>query len=100
MGVRFDDSGFRKIEKRLRETPEHQEMEFSPEFMRKWTDYDSMDALIEASSFSAEQVRVFLDAPSAAWDAFIQNHTRFGSWRAFVKQLTVEHVRKQLPEFQ
>jgi len=41
MTVEFDDSGFKKLIKKIKEMPETQKVHFPPEFMRKYTDYDS-----------------------------------------------------------
>lgn len=95
----FDDTGFRKLRKKIHDMPEIQKVEFSPEFMQEWTDYDSADAMVAASGFSREEIRTFLDTPNETWELFIQEHTRFGSWRDFMRQLTMEHLRNQLPEF-
>jgi hypothetical protein len=99
MTVHFDDSGFRKLRKKIHDMPDSWNAKFSPEFMREWTDYNSMDALIAASGFSAEEIRAFQDTPNEAWEQFIQEHTRFDSWHDFMEQFMMDHLRRQLPEF-
>lgn len=100
MTVEFDDSGFRRLRKKLEGMPEVQQVPFPPELMRKYTDYESMEDLLSASGFSVEQVRSFQDNPNEQWEQFIRTHTRFSSWREFMKAFTIEHLRKQFPEFQ
>jgi hypothetical protein len=100
MPVEFDDSGFRKLEKRLRDMSEPQKIEFSPEFMRRWTDYESMDALVAASGFSTDEIRAFLDTTNKKWEQFIRDKTRFSGWRDFMEKLSIEHLRRQFPECQ
>ena len=100
MMANFDDSGFKKLRKKLQEMPETQEVPFPPEFMRKFTDYESMEDLMTASGFSAEEIRGFQDTPNETWEQFIRDHTRFESWREVIEQFTLEHLRKQFPEFQ
>ncbi len=100
MTIEFDDSGLKKLKKKLEEMPETQKVPFPPELVRKYTDYKSMEDLIAASGFSAEQIRSFQDNANEQWEQFIRSHTRFDSWRDFMWQFTLEHLRKQFPEFQ
>jgi len=99
MAAEFDDSGFRQLENKLREMPEIQQVPFPPELMKKYTDYESMEDLLSASGFPIEQVRSFQDSPNEQWEQFIRTHTRFASWREFIKTFTIERLRKQFPEF-
>jgi len=100
MTVEFDDSGFKKLRKKLAEMPETQQVPFPPELIREYTDYESMEDLVAASGFSAEQIHSFQDNPNEAWEQFIRSHTRFDSWRDFMRRFTMAHLRKQFPEFQ
>jgi len=99
MTLEFDDSGFRKLRKKLEDMPEVQQVPFPPELMRKYTDYESMEDLLSASGFSAEEVYTFKDNRNERWEQFIRRHTRFSSWREFMKAFTIAHLRKQFPEF-
>ena len=100
MGSMIDDSGFKRLSKKLQEMPEVQQVPFPPELVKEYTDYESMEDLLAASGFSTEEVRSFQDDPNEQWEQFIRTHTRFDSWRDFMMKFTIEHLRKQFPEFQ
>ena len=99
MPVRFDNSGFRELEKRGREMPEVQKVEFPQQFMQKWTDFNSMEELINASGFTASEIETFQKTPNPKWEAFIQERTRFTGWNAFINKASLERLRGQFPEF-
>lgn len=100
MSVTFDDSGFKRLRKKLQEMPELQQVPFPPELVKGYTDYDTMEDLLAASGFSNEEVRSFQDNPNEQWEQFIRTHTKFDSWRELMMKFTIEHLRKQFPEFQ
>lgn len=97
--VKFDDSGFRRLQKKLRELPEVQEVPFPCEFMERYTDYVSIESMLSASGFSSDQVRGFQTTRNEQWEEFIRAHTRFESWGEFMETLSIEHLRKLFPEF-
>ena len=99
MGSHIDTTGFEKLRKRLKEGPEIQKLVPPTEFMRKFTDFDSMEDLVAASPFTAEQVRGFQSEPDVQWDEFIRAHTCLDSWQEFMQELAMLHLRKELPEF-
>lgn len=100
MPVEFDNSGAKKLIEKLEAQPESEQVDFPPEFMRKYTDYESIDELVAASGFSPDDVRSFQETPNERWEQFIREHTRFDSWRGFMETFTIEHLRGQSPEFQ
>ena len=99
MPVRFDNSGFKELEKRVRDMPDKQEVKFPRQFMKKWTDFNTIEELITASGFTASEVKTFQETPNPKWDAFIQERTRFTGWDEFIREAALEHLRGQFPEF-
>ena len=69
---------------------------FSDAFMRKYTDYGSIDKLVEASGFKVQSQEDFAAIPDDEWDAFIRKSTRFSSWKEMMETATSEYVAKEL----
>jgi hypothetical protein len=53
---------------------------FPDEFMLRNTDFQSIDAMFAASSFTLETAEDLNAIPEAALDEFIRANTRFDSW--------------------
>jgi hypothetical protein len=48
--------------------------------MLRNTDFDSVEAMFEASGYKVESTEDFQAIPDEPWDAFIKERTRFDSW--------------------
>lgn len=59
---------------------------FPPKFMRRHTDFESVEALLDASDFDIESQEAFAAIPDADWDAFIARVTRFRDWTDMQEQ--------------
>jgi hypothetical protein len=53
---------------------------FPDEFMLRYTEFPSINAMIEASGFKVESKDDFAAIPDEQWDDFIRKRTRFTSW--------------------
>jgi curved DNA-binding protein CbpA len=53
---------------------------FSPDFMKSYTDFDSIDDLFDASGYTIKTNEDIEAVPQEQWDAFIYKHTKFTSW--------------------
>ena len=71
---------------------------FPPAFMRRYTKFASFDALLEASGFKVESQADFEAIPEAEWEAVIQAHTSFSSWRQMEEKAGVEYAERKLME--
>jgi hypothetical protein len=69
---------------------------FPPEFMRRHTDFPTIQALAEASGFKIESQEDFEVIPDAEWDAFIRQRTRFATWRDMTAEAGREYVVRRL----
>jgi len=99
-GIEFDDSGFRKLEKKMKKAKENVEGEIKLEtlmndsFMKNNTNYNSFEEMIEASSldFSSEEKSVD-NLESNEWDVFVEENTTFDSWEEMNKAAGIEYVK-------
>jgi hypothetical protein len=69
---------------------------FPPEFMRRYTDFTSIDDLVAASGHNVQSTEDFEAIPQAEWDALIQAKTRFKSWEALQAKAGEEYVERRL----
>ena len=68
---------------------------FPSTFLFKYSDVDSVDALLELGGFNVTSQDEFLAIPYDEWDAVINAHTEFASWQemliAAAKELGESH---------
>ena len=69
---------------------------FPPEFMRRYTDYASIEELITASGHKVESTEDFEAIPQAEWDQFIKAKTRFANWEAMQSKAGEDYVARRL----
>ena len=53
---------------------------FPEEFMRLYTEFASMEAFLEASSWEVENQEDFRAIPDEPFDEYVDKHTDFPSW--------------------
>lgn len=99
--VKFDDSGFRELQRKLRELGRTKPIAahelFDRSFMSKHTRYDSLESMIQASGLAAESVSDEEGLRSnESWNRFIAENTRFRDWNHMVEAAAVEHVKRKL----
>lgn len=69
---------------------------FPDEFMLLHTDFPSIQALVEGSPFKVESQADFAAIPDDEWDAFIENVTRFESWKEMQAAASQEWLKRKL----
>ena len=69
---------------------------FTPAFMRKYSNYSSIDALLKAGGFQAGTNEEFESIPKKELDAHISKSTKFKSWQAMLDEAVEQYVLSQL----
>jgi hypothetical protein len=69
---------------------------FPPEFMRRYTDFPTIQAMADASGFKIESQQDFEAIPDADWDAFVRSRTRFQTWQDMQAKAGEEYVVRRL----
>jgi hypothetical protein len=69
---------------------------YSPEFMRRYTDLPTIQAMADASGFKIESQQDFEAIPDADWDAFVRSRTRFQTWQDMQAKAGEEYVVRRL----
>ena len=69
---------------------------FNASFMQRYTNYATMEALIEAGGFKVETTDDFKAIPDQEWDEHIAKTTRFANWQEMMEQASAEWAKKQL----
>jgi len=53
---------------------------FPVDFLRKYTEFESLEDMFQASGFVVESQEDFEKVPDDEWDSFVRSRTRFSSW--------------------
>jgi hypothetical protein len=69
---------------------------FPPEFMRRHTDFTTIQTMAEVSGFKIESQEDFEAIPEAEWDAFVRERTRFATWQEMMAEAGREYVIRRL----
>jgi len=69
---------------------------FPPEFMHRYTDFPTIQAMADASGFKVESQQDLEAIPDADWDAFVRSHTRFQTWQDMQAKGGEEYVVRRL----
>lgn len=102
--MKFDFGDFerkiRDLQRRAEELDGTHEIPFSelfgPAFLRKHTDFSSLDEMMAASGFKVETPEDFAAIPDAEWERFITSRTRFHSWEEMQKRAVEEWGARKL----
>lgn len=96
----FDDSGFRRLERKLKALEKPQQVPFSElfnaSFMARHTRFATIDAMFEASGYRVDSQEDFEAIPDADWDRFIAANTSFPSWQDMQNLAAQEWMKAQL----
>lgn len=105
--IDFDISGLEELQKRLRELAkgakqldgEHDvpfdEM-FPPGFMKRYTTFESIEKMMEASGYKVENAEDFKAIPDAAWNSFVRQRTKFDNWSDMISKAGEEWAARKL----
>ena len=69
---------------------------FTPSFMRKYTRFSSIDALLEAGGFQANINEEFDAIPQESLDAHVSRTTKFKSWEDMLQEATEQYIQRKL----
>lgn len=69
---------------------------FPTDFVRRFTDFLTLDELFAASGFKIESTADFEKIPTDQWDTFIQRNTLFGSWQEMQEKAMGEWMARQI----
>ena len=69
---------------------------FPDEFMLLNTDFDSIDAMFDASGFTVNSRADFEAIPDEAWNAFVAKRTRFATWKEMTAAAAQEYLSRKL----
>lgn len=58
---------------------------FNDGFMIKYTDFESIEAMLKASGYTVETMDDFQNIPSDLWDDFVDQSTQFDDWEDMKK---------------
>ena len=105
MSIRLE--GFDQLKRQLNDLAERAERTdgehkvkfsdlFTTEFMRRYTDFLTLDEMFAASGFTVESTDDFEKIPDDQWEIFIQKNTLFGSWREMNEKAAHEWAARQL----
>lgn len=106
MDIDIDIDGFKRdLEKELEKQTglrfgEQNEIpftEFFPEeFMRLYTEFDSMEAFLDASPWEVEDQEDFRAIPDEPFDAYVDEHTDFPSWEVMYQTAGKRFMERRL----
>ncbi len=105
--AKFKTKGFDKLSKQLKKMEtQAKKLEqgvsvkldelFTTEFMRKHTEYDSLDALFADGGLHFNSQEEFNNFPESELDKLISEKTSFPSWKEMSEQATGDYAMKQL----
>ncbi|MCL4844915.1 MAG: hypothetical protein KJ066_00125 [Acidobacteria bacterium] len=66
------------------------------DFVRRFTDFLTLDEMMQASGYKIESSEDFEKIPSEEWDIFIQQNTLFGSWEEMRGKAVAEWAASKL----
>jgi hypothetical protein len=69
---------------------------FPPSFMRRYSDFETIGAMVDASGFRVESADDFARIPDDEWDRFVASRTRFANWREMQDKAAAEWTGKRL----
>jgi len=69
---------------------------FPPEFMRRYTDFLTMDDMIKASGHEVKTAADFEAIPDDEWDNLVNERTRFKDWSEMKNKAAGEYAERRL----
>lgn len=69
---------------------------FPPEFMRRYTDFKSIDEMLGAFGTPIMSTEDFERIPGADWNAYVTGKTRFTSWDEMQSKAGHEYAERRL----
>lgn len=105
--IDFDISGLEELQKRLEDLAKGaEELDgehevpfgeiFPPSFMKRYTTFESIEKMVEASGYKVENAEDFKAIPETAWDSFVRQRTKFDNWSDMIGKAGEEWTTRQL----
>jgi len=69
---------------------------FPPDFMKRYTTFESIDVMVKASGYKVENAEDFKAIPDTAWDSFVRQRTKFDNWGDMQAKAGEEWAAKRL----
>jgi hypothetical protein len=69
---------------------------FPPEFMRRYTQFKSIDEMFGAFGTPIESTEDVERIPDAEWDVYVTARTRFKSWKEMQSKAGEEYAERRL----
>ncbi len=69
---------------------------FNSSFMQRYTNFASIEALIDAGGFQVETPEDFKAIPDDDWDKHIAKTTKFSNWQEMMNEAASEWAKNQL----
>ncbi|WJI09166.1 hypothetical protein FGU46_03200 [Methanobacterium sp. CWC-01] len=69
---------------------------FNPSFMRKNTQHNSIDEMLDNSGFKIENSKDFEAVDDSEWDEYVRKTTRFENWDEMMSDASKLWVLKQI----
>lgn len=69
---------------------------FPPEFMRLYSNFDSIEHFFESSPWEVESQQDFLDIPQDPFDDYVANFTDFPDWQTMQKTAFNRYIERQI----
>jgi hypothetical protein len=105
--IKIDTSGLEELKRKLKKIEENGEKlegqnsvpfteVFPVEFMKKYTEFSSIDDMFNKSPFKIDSDEDFAAIDDKKWDDFIKTSTKFQTWEKMQEEAAVEWTKKQL----
>ena len=65
-------------------------------FLTRYTDFSSLEAMVQTSGFELASLADVDTIPADAWNKFIARHTQFASWEQMQRTAAVEWAARKL----
>ena len=98
--INIDTSGFDNLKRKLNNLEKGHKVTFDklfpPSFIRKYTDFPSLQEMFNASGYTIETQEDFERISDEKWDAFIHAKTRFENWQEMLNKAGLEWTARDL----
>ncbi len=61
--------------------------------MKKYTDFNTINQMLEESGFVIENQEDFKKIPDDEWNSFIATRTRFDNWKSMMEKAATEYIK-------
>jgi hypothetical protein len=69
---------------------------FPPEFMRRYTEFKTIDDMFAASPWTVESAEDFERVPEQEWNRYVSDKTKFKTWNDMQAKAGEEYLERRL----